>query len=140
MRRANIIKRINWDNSDKGYMTVEASFIVPVLFFAFFLAILGLIFTYERGLILSNEYEGLYTVPLICVRDNLVSEYLSGVDYSKGTVYGEMSFETDYFLHRASCKGSLDIKGTAEVSGAREIGGTVDRLRRWRLYDDTFKE
>ena len=87
MRRANIIKRINWDNSDKGYMTVEASFIVPVLFFAFFLAILGLIFTYERGLILSNEYEGLYTVPLIC-----------------------------------------------------EIGGTVDRLRRWRLYDDTFKE
>lgn len=123
-------------NSNKGYMTIEASIIVPTILIAIMTIIVCLIFVYERSVVASSEYEALYTIPVKNIRDDSVTAYLSGRNYEEGLAYGNCSINTEYSWHMAKCEGVLHIYSDSEIDGRREIDQCVERLRRWQLYDD----
>lgn len=125
---------------NKGYMTIEASVVVPVILFGVFATILGLMLAYERGYAKASEYERLYTIPLNNIRNESVEEYLGGIDAEKGIVVGALGISSGYSGHKASFEGKLKVIKDVEVSCSREIDVREDRLRRWQLYDDTFEE
>jgi hypothetical protein len=122
-------------NSDKGYMTIEASVIVPVILFATMLMIIGLVLTYEKARLLSIEYKALYTIPLDDIRSDSVDGYIGGKNYNDGIAYGNVSVDTSYAGHRAKCDGTVELYGTVSANGDHEIDVLSDRLRRWQLYD-----
>lgn len=126
--------------NNKGFMTIEASVIVPTILICAFFIILGLLFTYERANILSNEYRVLYSIPIKNIRDKTVEHYINGKDYTYAVIYGNADVNGEYVKHKASCTGSLDIYGKRNISTKREIDVCVDRLRRWQLYDDIREE
>ena len=123
-------------NSDKGYMTIEASIILPTILMAIMMIIVCLIFVYERSVVASSEYEALYTIPLKNIRDDSVVSYLGGRDYQEGLAYGSCSVDTDYSRHMAKCEGILYLYTDSEIDSRREIDVCVERLRRWQLYGD----
>ncbi|MBR6403156.1 MAG: hypothetical protein IKS48_07200 [Eubacterium sp.] len=123
-------------NTNRGYMTLEASLIVPMVLSAIFMTLFCLIFVYERGIILSSENEALYTIPLKDIRNDSVTAYLSGRDYEEGMAYGSCNVNVDYTGHKAGCEGMIHLYSDSDISSKREIDVCVDRLRRWQLYDD----
>ncbi|MBO4591864.1 MAG: hypothetical protein J5684_04815 [Eubacterium sp.] len=123
-------------NTNKGYMTLEASLIVPMVLCAIFMILFCLIFVYERGVVLSSENEALYTIPVKSIRDDSVTSYLSGRNYEEGITYGSCDVNVDYVSHKAKCEGMIHLYGDSGISSKREIDVCVDRLRRWQLYDD----
>lgn len=125
---------------NKGYMTIEASFIVPIVLFGIFFTIMGLMLSYEKGYIIAEENVALYEVPIRNIRDNTVEGYLSGKDYTGGVVIGAAAVSTSYSSHKACCDGVLKIYGTNSVSSSREIDICTNRLRRWQLYDDLIEK
>ena len=125
---------------NKGYMTVEASIVVPVVLFGVFMCLFGLMLIYEKGYGLGNEYEALYTIPFSHIRDNSVDAYLSNKNYTYGVVLGEASVETGYSWHKAKCQGVLKLYGDSEINADREIDVLVERLRRWQFYDDIAED
>ena len=56
--------------NNKGYMTIEASFIVPIVLFGIFFTIMGLMLSYERGYIIAEENVALYEIPLTNIRND----------------------------------------------------------------------
>lgn len=125
---------------NKGYITIEASVIVPIVLFGVFATILGLMIAYERGYVKASEYERLYTIPLENIRNESVAAYLDGADCEKGIVCGSVEVTGGYSGHKALFEGVLRVMSDNEVNGSREVGVCTDRLRRWQLYDDTFEE
>ena len=126
--------------NNKGFMTVEASVVVPVILIGVFVCLFGLILIYEKGYVLSNEYEALYTIPFNDIRNGSVEGYLSGQNYTGGVVLGEANVESGYNWHKAKCQGIVSLYGDSEVKAAREIDVLVERLRRWQFYDDIAKD
>lgn len=126
--------------NNKGFMTIEASVLVPVIFCAIFVMLYALIFIYERSVLSASEYEALYTVPLENIRNKEVEQYISTYDYKNGILYCDVSMKNGYSFHKASCDGQLELFGESQLKGTREIDACVDRLRRWQLYDNTFSE
>ena len=124
----------------KGYMTIEASVIVPIILFAAMLMIMGLIITYEKAKLLSTEYRALYSIPIDNIRSDSVEGYLSGKDYGEALIYGEHSVIISYAGHRAKCYGTVELFGTVTACGDHEIDVLSDRLRRWQLYDSLAEE
>ena len=122
--------------NDYGYMTIEASLVIPIILIAVFIMLLGLIYAYERAYIQSVEYERLYSVPLVYIRADDVETYLDEGNYDAGIVYGELRMDTEYVSHLAVCEGELDIRGSSYITGRRELDCCSDRLRRWQVYDD----
>ena len=126
--------------NNKGFMTIEASVIVPTVLICVFIVILGFIFVYERAYVLSEEYETIYTIPLKNVRENTVAEHLNSKDYTGPIIYGSIIAEGEYGKHMAGYDGSISIMGVRKITSKREIDVCVDRLRRWQLYDDLAKK
>lgn len=127
-------------DSRKGYMTIEASFIVPIILFAAMLMIMGLIITYEKAKLLSTEYKALYSIPIDDIRSGSVESYLNGKNYGASLIYGDHSVSTSYAGKRAKCDGTIELFGTVTASGDHEIDVLSDRLRRWQLYDSLAEE
>ena len=121
-------------------MTIEASFIVPIVLFGIFFTIMGLMLSYEKGYIIAEENEALYEIPLTNIRNDSISSYLSGRTYTDGIVIGSVNVDSSFSNHKAKCEGVLKIYGTNNVSSSREVDLCTDRLRRWQLYDDIFQE
>ena len=119
-----------------GYLTIEASVIVPVILLAVMMILAGLIIIYEQGSLYAEEVESLYTIPLDTIRDGSVQNYLSGISYGDGLEFGSICTSPDYSHHKALCEGELSYREEFEINSTREIDVLVDRLRRWQLYDD----
>ena len=126
---------MNRINSNKGYMTIEASVLVPVILVGAMLMIMGLILTYEKAKLMSTEYKALYSIPVDDIRSDSVAGYLSGKNYNEGIAYGSTSVNVSYAGHRARCDGMVVLNGTVTACGDHEIDVLSDRLRRWQLYD-----
>ena len=127
-------------NNNKGFMTIEASVVVPVVLFGVFTCIFGLIHAYERGYTMTGEYEALYEIPFNDVRNETSAGFLSGREYDKGIINGSLSVSCGYAGDKATCDGDLELFGNTKIKGEREIDVCVDRLRRWQLYDDIVQE
>ncbi len=127
-------------NNSKGYMTIEASFIIPVVIIGVFVCLLGLILVYERGYILSKETRALYTIPLVDIRNKEVEGYLNSQDYTGAVVLGSAEVEGSASSSKASCDGSIHLFGSSDIDSSREIDVRVDRLRRWQFYGDTYEK
>ncbi len=119
-----------------GYMTIEASVIVPLILIGVFIMIMGMILVYERNCLMAREYERLYSVPLEYLRADLVEDYLDKEDYNRGLYYKTAQVQTDYVSHLAECEGVLLVRDSIRVKGSHELDVRSDRLRRWQLYDD----
>ena len=126
----------NMHQLNKGYMTIEASIIVPVILLAIMMIIVCLIFVYERSVASSSEFEALYTIPIKNIRNDNVTDYLSGRNYDEGLAYGSCDVDASYSWHMAKCDGTLHLYSDSEICGRREIDQCVERLRRWQLYGD----
>ncbi|MCR5213454.1 MAG: hypothetical protein K6E10_03495 [Eubacterium sp.] len=131
------LNEINGDvKKNRGYMTVEASLLVPIILFGVFIMIMGMILVYERSCLMATEYERLYSVPLEYIRADIVEDYLASEDYNRGLYYKTACVETAYVSHLAVCDGVLKVRDNIEITGEHEIDVCTDRLRRWQLYDD----
>ena len=126
--------------NSKGYMSIEASVLVPVVLIGIFVCLFGLILIYERGYIANAEYEALYTIPLVSIRNKEVEGYLESKDYTAGVVLGSADVEVSATSNKASCEGNMRLFGNSEINGFREIDVRVDRLRRWQFYGDTYEK
>ncbi|MEE3399232.1 MAG: hypothetical protein VZR64_07180 [Eubacterium sp.] len=124
----------------KGFMTIEASVVVPVVIIGIFVCLLGLILVYERGYILSEERRALYTIPLVNIRNKEVEAYLNSQDYTKAVVLGSAEVDGSSSSNKATCEGSLHLFGSSEVDAEREIDVRMERLRRWQFYGDTYEK
>ena len=124
----------------KGYMTIEASVIIPVVIIGIFVCLFGLILIYERASVSAAEYRALYTIPLNSIRNKEVQAYLEAQDYTGTVVLGSASVESSVSGSKASCEGQVCLFGSSSVSGSREIDVRVDRLRRWQFYGDTYEK
>ncbi|SEP57322.1 hypothetical protein SAMN02910369_00230 [Lachnospiraceae bacterium NE2001] len=124
----------------KGYMTIEASVIIPVVIIGIFVCLFGLILIYERASVSAAEYRALYTIPLNSIRNKEVQAYLEAQDYTGTVVLGSASVESSASGSKASCEGQVCLFGSSSVSGSREIDVRVDRLRRWQFYGDTYEK
>ncbi len=135
MNDKSVIKKYR-ESKNKGYMTIEASLIVPVILIGVCIMIMGMILVYERSFLLATEYERLYTIPYEYIRADLVGDYLETEDYNRGLYYKTAEVDTYYISHLAVCDGVLRVRDSISVSGKHEIDVCSDRLRRWQLYDD----
>jgi len=134
-------KQLSIGASDRrGYMTIEASIVIPIIIMGIFVCLFGLILVYERSYILSEEYKALYTIPLVDIRNKEVDSYLNSQDYVSAVVLGSADVEGGYSKPWASCSGILRLFGTHNIDASREIDVRVDRLRRWQFYGDTYEE
>ena len=127
-------------NKDKGYMTIEASIVIPVVLIGIFISLAGLIIMFEKSVIKAQEVETLYQIPLGYIRDDIVGGYLEEKNYGDSLEYGETSSSGNYSHHKACASGELEYIKRFKVSSEREIDLCVDRLRRWQFYDDISEE
>ena len=127
-------------NKDKGYMTIEASVVIPVVLIGVFITLAGLIIMFEKSVIKAQEVETLYQIPLGYIRDDIVGSYLEEKSYGDTLEYGETSSSGNYSHHNASASGELEYIKRFKVDSEREIDLCVDRLRRWQFYDDISEE
>ena len=127
-------------DKNKGYMTIEASVVIPVVLIGVFISLAGLIIMFEKSVIKAQEVETLYQMPLGCIRDDIVDDYLAEKNYGDTLEYGETSSSGNYAHHKACASGELDYIKSFKVNSRREIDLCVDRLRRWQFYDDISEE
>ena len=130
------VKEINDLRNNSGFMTIEASVIIPVILMAVMVVISGLIIIYEQGTLYAEETEALYTIPLVSIRDGNIEEHLRNISYGEGLEFGSIDVNAGYSRHKADCDGKIEYMDCFEVSSKRELDVLVDRLRRWQLYDD----
>ena len=126
--------------NDKGYMSIEASVIIPILLIGILVVLAGLIIMFEESVITVEEVESLYGIPLENIRDDRVKNYLCSINPGENLEYGTIDTSSDYVLHNASYSGDLNYFKSFEISFSREIDVCTDRLRRWQLYDDIGEE
>ncbi len=130
----NVVKKYIEKNA--GFMTIEASVIIPVILLAVMVVLSGLIIIYEQGTLYAEETEALYTIPLGSIRDENVEEHLGNISYGEGLEFGSIDVSAGYCRHKAKCEGKIEYMDSFEISSTRELDVLVDRLRRWQLYDD----
>lgn len=123
-------------NTNKGYMIIEASVVIPIVLIAIFVTLAGLIICFEKSVIKVEEVETLYQIPLGNIRDDTVYNYLAAKTYGENIEYGSVNASGNYSRHKAAISGKLSYIKLFGVSSEREIDLRVDRLRRWQLYDD----
>ena len=87
--------------NNKGYMTIEASFIIPLILMGIFMSLFGLILVYEKGVIYSSQYAAIYSVPINNIRNDSIEAYLDSRDYSRGVLFGSLTVDTYYSSHKA---------------------------------------
>ena len=126
--------------NNKGYMTIEASFIIPLILMGIFMCLFGLILVYEKGVIYSSQYAAVYSVPINNIRNDSIEAYLDSKDYSKGVLFGSLTVDTYYSSHKAGCDGQLSLYGTHQLSSIHEVDARTERLRRWQFYGDTYEK
>ena len=127
-------------DKNKGYMTIEASFVIPIILIGIFVILIGLIIVFEKSTIKAEEVETLYQIPLEYIRDGKVAKYLGLKSYGNCLEYGSVSSEGSYKHHKAAASGELVYVKPFLVNSEREIDLCVDRLRRWQFYDDISEE
>ena len=126
--------------NNKGYMTIEASFIIPLILMGIFMSLFGLILVYEKGVIYSSQYAAIYSVPINNIRNDSIEAYLDSRDYSRGVLFGSLTVDTYYSSHKAGCNGELGLYGTHQLSSVHEVDARAERLRRWQFYDDIINQ
>ncbi|MBO4863700.1 MAG: hypothetical protein J5517_05015 [Eubacterium sp.] len=122
--------------NNKGYMSIEASFVIPILLLGILVVLAGLIIMFEKSVISVEEVESIYSIPLENIRDDRVKDYLCSKSPGERIEYGQVETSSDYVLHKASYDGTLDYFKSFGISFKREIDVCTDRMRRWQLYDD----
>ena len=126
--------------NNKGYMTIEASFIIPLILMGIFMSLFGLILVYEKGVIYSSQYAAIYSVPINNIRNDSIEAYLDSKDYSKGVLFGTLTVDTYYSSHKAGCNGQLNLYGVSQINSIHEVDARTERLRRWQFYDDIINQ
>ena len=132
----NIVKRQKTPVKDKGYMSIEASVIIPMVLVAVYVIITGLIIIFEMAVLYKDEVTSIYQIPLSDIRNDNVAGYLNGKNYGAVLEYGEASGAGNYMNHKAEISGELKYIRSFSVCSKKEMDVCVDRLRRWQLYDD----
>ena len=126
--------------NNKGYMTIEASFIIPLILMGIFMSLFGLILVYEKGVIYSSQYAAIYSVPINNIRNDSIEAYLDSRDYSRGVLFGSLTVDTYYSSHKAGCNGQLNLYGVSQINSIHEVDARTERLRRWQFYDDIINQ
>ena len=126
--------------NNKGYMTIEASFIIPLVLMGIFMCLFGLILVYEKGVIYSRQYAAVYSVPINNIRNDSIEAYLDSKEYSKGVLFGTLTVDTYYSSYKAGCNGQLNLYGVSQINNIHEVDARTERLRRWQFYDDIINQ
>lgn len=126
---------------EKGFMTVEASVIVPVILFIAVSLIMMFFYLYEREYLRSEIYERAYSVPYYSIRsDAEIMAYLNGLQPQDVYMFGSVDSEAVSFMGQISFRGIVDYKVKDDFYIKREVGKVTERLRRWQLYESLAEE
>ena len=126
---------------DKGYMTVEASIVVPVILFIAISLIMMFLYLYERDYLRSEIYQRAYSVPYHNSKsDGGIMEYLNGFSPEDVYMFGNIDNSALSLMGQISFRGSVDYKVKGDFYIKHEVGKVTERLRRWQLYESIAEE
>ena len=120
-----------------GYMTVEASVVVPVILLIAMSLIMIFLHLYEREFLRSEMYVQAYSIPYHSTKcDEDIVAYLNTFQTKAEYMFGNHESRADCSRGQMSFKGSLDYKVKDDFEIIHEVGKCTERLRRWQLYED----
>lgn len=128
------IKDVVYKN--KGFMTVEASLVMPAAIMCFFIILYGLILSLDTEMVRADIYSVIYSVPVLN-GERYVEEAANGGNIGKDIIWGDVSSETD---GAAAIRADIDLRGVHTVTGSTEYDLCTARLRRWQLYGNLADE
>ena len=125
----------------KGYMTIEASFIIPIILFIAVTLIYLFMHLYEREYLRGELYRNSCSVPYhISKDDGETVQYVNGIAPETESLFGSESRQAECRSGSLTIKGEIDFKVESEFKVQRETWKCTDRLRRWQLYESFTEE
>ena len=126
---------------NSGFMTLEASVVIPVIIFIAVSIIFMFIHLYERELLRSDMYERAYSVPYENSKtDAGILQHIKGYQPGDKYLFGKASNSASCFWGQIDYSGSIEFKVKDNFNINHEVGKVTERLRRWQLYDDLAEE
>ena len=127
----------NMCSSQRGYMTVEASFLMPLVLLIVASMIVALIYVYEKEHVRANIAEAVYSVPFENKQKENVVEYLNEQDISQGVVIGSVDSNASKGSGKqVVLEAELHVKGDTNLKYQIDYCPVSKNLRRWQLYGD----
>ncbi len=125
----------------KGFMTIEASVVVPVILFIALSIVMIFMHLYERDFMRGESYEMVYSVPYYSAKsDTGIVSYLKSVVRDNVYFFGETEDSAESINGNIICRGRVNYVVEDVYDVRHEIGKCTDRLRRWQLYDGFTEE
>lgn len=124
--------------TNKGYMTVEASFIVPLIMTITVVMMLALVFMYEKEYLRAGLYVDIYTIPYD--EQESPGGYLNQSQPEDFCLFGEAGKTALVSGNTIEEIGVVNFKGSEGIHAMRGRDKCADRLRRWQLYDAIKEE
>ena len=125
----------------KGFMTIEASVVVPVILLIAISTVMIFMHLYEREFMRGEFYEMAYSVPYYSSKSDLgIINYLNSVVRDEVYFFGETESSKGSIDQKIMCAGRVDYVVEDAFNVRHEIGKCSDRLRRWQLYDGFTEE
>lgn len=125
----------------KGYMSIEAAFIIPTILFIAVTLIFLFMHLYEREYLRGEMYQNVCSVPHeIEGEDSEVKAYLNGITPEDASLFGESKYAAECRNKDITVSGGVYFKVESRITVKRETGKCSGRLRRWQLYESITEE
>ncbi|GEM_PF-3383034 len=126
--------------NNRGFMTIEACVIVPVLVSASFFILLILLQFFRRNAIQQAALQQIYLITLRAEEEKSsgeqIAERLSADGAFADELPGESGLKAEDEALRVKVTGELELISEDTVMVTREVRCCTGRLRRWQLYGD----
>ena len=125
----------------KGYMTIEASFIIPIILFIAVTLIYLFMHLYEREYLRGELYQDSCSIPHDVQDEDIgAAAYLNGIAPEDVYLYGSVRRDVGCSGGDITISGGIDFKVESAFTVKRETGKCSGRLRRWQLYESITEE
>ncbi len=126
--------------SNKGFMTIEACVIVPVLLSCCFFVLALLLQFFRRDALQLAAIRHIYTLTLSAEEEKMLGAELENKLLADGARSGEIPGRAEVSVEEEAAKvislGRVHLISDDTVTVTKEVRCCTDRLRRWQLYDD----
>ena len=125
----------------KGYMSIEAAFIIPMLLLIAVTLIYLFMHLYEREYLRGELYQDSCSIPHDVQDEDIgAAAYLNGIAPEDVYLYGSVRRDVGCSSGDITISGGIDFKVESAFTVKRETGKCSGRLRRWQLYESITEE
>ena len=125
----------------KGYMSIEAAFIIPMLLLIAVTLIYLFMHLYEREYLRGELYQDSCSIPHDVQDEDIgAAAYLNGIAPEDVYLYGSVRRDVGSSGGDITISGGIDFKVESAFTVKRETGKCSGRLRRWQLYESITEE